>query len=148
MQATATAQQIAVSVKATQEAGACEAATLNSYADAVEPQIRAFEQQAQLVGTTPRASLGAPLQRLLDIQTETRKLNVPVCLKDFHTRILDMMQVHQIGYQNFAAQGDETMTQASLLVGAQNLADIKRDLKTIREGTVPPIPTPIATPKP
>jgi hypothetical protein len=131
VQGTAQAGQVATSVQATQIDAACEALILNAYAD------KAFEQRAQLVGTTPRASLGAP-----------RKLSVTACLQDFHTRLLDMMEMHQIDYQTFAAQGDETMTQAAPLVGAQDLADIKRDLNILREGTVPPSPSPAATSKP
>src|SRR5262245_45417056 len=70
VQATADAEQIARSVAATQAAGACDAARLGPYADTIEAQIKSFEQQSDLVNTTPRASLGAPLQRLLDIQSE------------------------------------------------------------------------------
>jgi hypothetical protein len=148
VQGTATAEQVAVSVRATQAAGACEKDTLTTYADAVEKQIKAFEQQALLVSTTPRVSLGVPLQRLLDIQTETDKLTVPNCLKDLHARILRVMELHQVGYQNFAAQGSESVTTATLDTAAQGLASIKHDLKTVRDGTVPPEPTPIETPRP
>jgi hypothetical protein len=114
VQGTAQAGQVATSVQATQTDAACEALILNAYAD------KAFEQRVQLVGTTPRASLGAP-----------RKLSVTACLQDFHRRLLDMMEMHQLDYQTFAAQGDETMTQAAPLVGVQDLADIKRDLNIL-----------------
>src|SRR5262245_55983944 len=84
---TTQAQVIASSVAATQEAEqACADAALKIYADAVDTEIAAFQQQAQLVSTTPRVSLGVPLQKLLDIQSETRKIKAPQCLTKFHER--------------------------------------------------------------
>src|SRR5690242_7776105 len=147
VQGTAQAEQIAISVKATQEAEtACGKEALASYADAMNGQIIAFEQQAQLVGATPRVGLGVPLQRLLDIQTETRKFKTPACLKDFQERVAGMMQLHQMGYQNFAAQGSETTTQASLQVAADELVAVKKGIAELRAGTLPAKPA--ATPTP
>jgi hypothetical protein len=142
VQSTAQAQQVAASVKATQEAEtACGSEALNTYADSIDTELNAFEQQALLVSSTPRVSLGVPLQRLLDIQTETNKLHVPGCMKDFQTRVIKMMQLHQAGYQNFAAQGDDTVTSTTIQMAQQALADVKRDLATVRTGTVPPSST-------
>jgi hypothetical protein len=149
VQATTQAGQIATSVKATQEAAACGKEQMAAYADAMEGQIRAFEEQSQLVGSTPRVSLGAPLQRLLDIQTETRKVQVPNCLKDFQDRVIKAMQLHQIAYQMFAGQqGSDAVINTTLEIATKEFTDIKRDLGVIRGGTVPPNPTPAITPTP
>ena len=148
VQGTAQAEQIAESVKATQEAEtACGEEALSAYADEMNGQITAFAQQAQLVGATPRVGLGVPLQRLLAIQTETRKLKTPACLKDYQERVAGMMQLHQMGYQNFAAQGDETTTQATLQVAADELSAVQKGITDLRAGTLPAPPVATPTPK-
>jgi uncharacterized protein YcfL len=145
--ATAQAKDIALSVAATQEAEqACAEKALSEYADAIDVQVRSFRQQAQLVSSTPRASLGGPLQKLLDIQTETRKVKVPACLKEFHTRVGGMMELYQLAYQNFAAQGSEISTQAFLQVADDELKAITEGIATIRTGQMPALPTPAPTP--
>jgi hypothetical protein len=141
--ATAQAQQVATSVAATQTAAeACGATALGAYADAVEEQIKTFEMQSALVGNTPRVSMGVPMQELLNIQTETRRMDVPECLKPFHEQVVSMMGLYRLGYENFAGQGEESMTMASLQLGEESLVTIKNDLQSLRAGTVPPTPTP------
>ncbi len=147
--ATAQAQQVATSVAATQEAeAACGEKALTAYADAIERQIQRFEQQTGLAGSTPRASLGEPLQRLLDLQNEAQDTKAPECLKQYHEQVVSMMGLYRLAYQNFAAQGDETLTQASLQVGQETLATLKQGLGDIRKGVVPPTPVPVMTPTP
>jgi hypothetical protein len=149
VQATTQAGQIATSVQATQTASACEQPTLNVYADAVEEQITTFEQQATLTGSTPRVSMGVPMQKLLDIQTETRRMDVPNCMQEYHERVVSMMGLYRIAYETFAGQGDESLSQASLMLGGESLGRVKAELATIRKGEVPPTSTPApATPTP
>jgi hypothetical protein len=146
VQATADAEQVAQSVAATQAAAdVCGAAKLNAYADTVEEQLQTFEAQTGLASSTPRVSLGTPLQKLLDIQTETRRMDAPECLKAYHEQLVGMMGLYRLAYETFAAQGDETLVQASLQVGGETLATLKQGLTTIRQGQVPPTPVP-ATP--
>jgi len=148
VQGTAQAEQIAVSVKATQEAEtACGKEALASYANEMNGEITAFEQQAQLVGTTPRVGLGVPLQRLLDIQTETRKIKTPACLKAYQERVVGMMQLHQTAYQNFAAQGSETTTQDTLQAAVIELDAVKKGITELQAGTIPTQPAATPTPK-
>jgi hypothetical protein len=59
VQATTQAGQIATSVQATQEAGACEKPALSVYADAAEKRVQVFEQQSSLASSTPRIARGA-----------------------------------------------------------------------------------------
>jgi hypothetical protein len=147
VEATAQAQQVATAISATQVAAtACEPAALKAYAARAEDQLQAFEQQAQLVGTTPRVGLGVPLQRLLDIQTETRKLETPECLQPVHARVLDAMDLHQQAYQNFAGQGDEALTTRLLQEAAASLATAHADLTKLAAGTLPDAPAATATP--
>jgi hypothetical protein len=58
-----------------------------------------------------------------------------------------MMGAYRLGYETFAAQGDETLVQASIQVGRETLASLKDGLKSIRAGKVPTLPTPLPTPK-
>jgi len=141
-EAQATAQA-STQAGATQEAeSACGKAKLNAYADALAEKMQAFDQQRQLVSTTPRASIGTPLQRLLDIQSETRKIEVPKCLEEYQARVLATMMAYQQAYQNFAAQGDDLTTQAWLLVADQEWASIRKASNDVRAGKVPPTETP------
>jgi hypothetical protein len=108
---------VAVSVAQTSTAvaaDACGKVALNVYADAVEQQVNRFERQAGLTGSTPRASMGEPLQRLLDLQDETERMDVPPCAAEYHKQILSMMGIYRLAYENFAAQGDEITTQAAI----------------------------------
>lgn len=118
-------------------AEACSPAKLTAFADAVEAKIGDFEQQARLVGSTSRVGLGVPLQRLLDIQTETRKIDTPPCAKSFLSDVTSAMEAYQQGYQNFSAQGEEIMTTAFLTSGQTILAYTKKGLPTLRDGKVP-----------
>jgi hypothetical protein len=148
VQATSRAELVAVSVKATQEAAdVCGKMTLNTYADAVEEEIRTFEMQISVTQSTPRGSIGTALQRMVDLQTEMRRMKTPECLKAYHERIVSMMGLYRLAFQNFAAQGTESMTTAALQMGQQDLDAVKKDLQTIRAGTVPTVPTPAPTPK-
>jgi hypothetical protein len=120
----------------------CRKADLASYATAIQNQIISFRQQADLVASTPRASIGAPLQRLLDIQTATRAIAAPGCLADYHSRIIAAMNAFQQAYQGFAAQALTNTDAAALLGSAKNALDAQEsELTQIRAGAVPPAPT-------
>jgi len=143
VQATAQAQQVAVSVNATQEASeACGSAALTTYADAMSEEIKTFEAQISVAQSTPRMSLGTPLQRLVDIQTETRRMKMPACLKSYHERVMSMMELYRLAFETFAAQGSESITQAALSTGGTELGVVREQLDSIRDGTVPPTPSP------
>src|SRR4051812_1534521 len=59
---TAQAQQIAASVKATQEAAdVCGTVALNTYADGIDEELKTFQMQTGVAGSTPRASIGTAL---------------------------------------------------------------------------------------
>lgn len=146
---TAQAERVAAAIESTQQAEqACGPQALETYASAIDSQLRAFRQQADLVGATPRVGLGLPLQRLLDIQSDTRKLVPPVCLGAYHERVVGMMELHQMAYQNFAGQGDEAMTSGLLLMANKEFTALQSDLKTIHTGTLPPTVVPVRTPTP
>jgi hypothetical protein len=138
---TTIAQSTAQAATAT-AAEVCGAAALTRYADTLEPQIQTFEMQAGLVSNTARISMGPALQALLDLQTETRQMDVPPCLAEYHAQVVSMMGLYRAGYENFSAQGDEAMTTAALRMGGESLAHIKATLPTLRQGTVPPVATP------
>jgi hypothetical protein len=146
VQATAQAEQIAASVKATQDAErACGAIALNTYADTIEEEMQTFEMQTSVASSTPRVGLGTALQKMLDMQTETRRMEYPPCLKAYHERVVSMMGVYRYAYETFAAQGSETATQAALQVGGETLSELRAQLPMIREGQIPPEPTPVPT---
>lgn len=128
-------------------ADACSAAKLTAYATVAEDKIRGFEQQAQLVGSTPRVSLGAPLQRLLDIQTETRALEVPPCATEIQNALVEAMDVYQQAYQNFAAQGSDTTTTSLIETAGQGFDRAKKALAELKSGRVPTL-GPFSTPTP
>lgn len=120
----------------------CGAAALGTFADAMEEQLKTFEAQTAVVGATPRVSLGTPLQRLLDIQTETRRMDAPVCMQNYQTQVVSMMGLYRLAYETFAAQGDEITVQAALQTGQQFLQQAKDGLALIRAGKIPPTPEP------
>ncbi len=120
----------------------CGAAALARYADTLEPQIQTYEMQAGLASRTARISMGPALQALLDLQTETRKMDVPPCLADYHAQVVSMMGLYRAGYENFSAQGDEALTTVSLRMADESLAHIKATIPTLHQGTVPPVATP------
>lgn len=143
VQATITANTSATaSAVASAEAARCAPAGLSTYATTVEEQVRTFEMQSGLTSSTPRASMGAALQRLLDIQTETRRMEVAPCLTAFHAEVVSMMGLYRLAYETFAAQGSEAITTVSLRQGDEALANIKQGLATLRAGTIPVLPTP------
>lgn len=139
----ATSQQVVVStsVAATQvAANACGAEALTAYADTAEKQMERFERQATLVGSTPRMSMGEPMQRLLDIQDETDQIDAPACLADYHERLVGMMGLYRLAYSTFSAQGDEATTQLSLTMGDDELKVLRDALTELRDGKVPTLP--------
>lgn len=144
VQSTAQADQIAASVKATQEAqDECGQKAFTAYAETIDMQIQSFEMQASLTGSTPRVSMGTPLQELLNIQTETMKVDAPSCLKGYQERVVSMMGLYRVGYETFAGQGEETMVQAALQLGDESLRKLKKDLAEIKAGKTPIEPTPL-----
>jgi hypothetical protein len=146
VKATEEANNVATAVAATQLAlEACGSAALTRYADATEKLVQQFDQQAVLVSSTPRVSMGVPMQRLLDIRTETDAIIPPECLVEFHEQVTSMMGMYQLGYQNFAAQGDEITTQAALQVADDVHKAVVAGFEHIRQGAVPPTPTPVTT---
>lgn len=127
----------------------CRKADLVTYADTVEKQIATFEQQAQLVAASPRMSIGVPLQRLLDIQTETRDVVAPGCLTAFHDQVTEAMATQQRGFQAFAAQqGTDAEAAAMIQLGKLQLTTVASELVSIQEGTLPPAPEPVTPPEP
>jgi hypothetical protein len=129
----------------------CRQADLAAYADTMAAKIVAFQQQADLVAATPRLGIGTPLQRLLDLQNETRAITAPGCLRDFHRGILDAMETQQRGFQQFAAQQDELVAASLITIGKDNLTAATAELDGIRTGTVPtpaPTPEPVSPPEP
>lgn len=128
----------------------CRKADLVTYADEMENQIAAYQQQVGLVEVAPRVGIATPLQRLLDLQNETRAVEAPGCLADYHGRVVEAMEFHQAVFQDFAAQRAPDALTASGLVGAKaSLDELADQLETIRAGTVPATPTPIPpTPTP
>jgi len=149
VESTAQAQAVAVSVKATQEAAdVCGAPALGVYADSMDEELTTFEMQTSVAGSSPRMSMGVALQKLLDIQTETRRIKAPDCLKAYHSRVISAMGLYRYAYENFAAQGNESMTTTALQMGQTELAAVKKDIPTIRSGQVPIVPTPLVTPVP
>lgn len=148
VESTAQAQQIAASVKATQEAAdVCGMTALNTYADAIDEEIKTFQMQTSVAGASPRMSIGTALQRLLDLQTETRRTKTPDCLKTYHERVVGAMGLYRYAYENFAAQGDDSITTLALQMGQTELDAVQKDLPTIRSGKMPIVPTPMPTPK-
>lgn len=139
-------QQAIAETSTAQAAADCSLQKMSAYADAASQEITAFRQQAQLVGSTPRVGLGVPLQRLLDIQTETRKLDVPPCLSAYNERLTRIMQIHQVAYQQFAAQGNETVITQLLQTGDDELKQAEQQLTNIKAGNIPAEPTPNVTP--
>lgn len=123
----------------------CRQADLTTYADTMAAKLKTFQQQAELVGATPRVSMGTPLQRLLDLQNETREIGTPGCLSAFHEEILTAMETQQRGFQQFAAQQDEMAAMGFVTIGRDDLEDAAAKLDAIRAGMVP---TPIPTPEP
>ena len=129
----------------------CRKADLASYADTLAAKLKTFQQQAELVGATPRVSMGTPLQRLLDLQNETREIATPGCLSDFHEGILEAMETQQRGFQQFAAQQDEMAAMGLVTIGRDDLEDAVGELDAIRLGTAPtpvPTPEPVSPPEP
>jgi len=121
----------------------CKQADLATYAAAMDGQLAAFRQQSDLVGASPRMSIGAPLQRLLDIQTETRKIVAPGCVADYHARTIRVMELYQITYQGFAAQQiSNEIAGIALNEAKQQLNTQVNGLALVRVGTVPPTPAP------
>jgi hypothetical protein len=126
----------------------CSDAALNSYADEIEEKLTTFEAQTVVTAATPRVGMGVSLQRLVDIQQETRRIEAPECLAVFHTQVLHMMGLYRLGYETFAAQGSPKKSQVSLANGALELQTARDGLANIRTGEIPPAPspTPIITP--
>jgi hypothetical protein len=132
--ATITAQQAAT---AEVEADPCSDADLIAYADAVERLLERYEAQTEVVGSTPRASLGGPLQRLVDYEDEARELEAPECLADYNAAVLVMMQRYRQAYSTFAAQGNQATIDQALTDGRQLMADLLGALPSIRDGVLP-----------
>jgi hypothetical protein len=138
--ATVTAQQGAT---ATAVADRCSPAGLTAYADDLETLLDRYEAQSEIVGSTPRVGLGAPLQRILDYEDEARALDTPACLENVEDALLSMMNRYRTGYQTFAAQGDDVKIVAELANGRMLRTEILAALLTLRDGA---IPEPIALP--
>ncbi len=122
---------------ATAAADVCSQVKLAAYADAAEQLLDRYQSQADVTASTPRASLGGPLQRLLDYEDEARALDAPACLVDFNAAILVMMGRFRQGYQTFAAQGSQGTIDAALTAGRQLMADLRGALPSIQGGTLP-----------
>lgn len=138
VEAAVTGTQAAIAdATATAEADSCSDAALVAYADDVEQLLDRYEAQTEVTGSTPRVSLGGPLQRLVDYEDEVRELVVPDCLEQFHEALGVMMQRFRQGYQTFAAQGDTLTINQALTDGRQLMADLRGALPSIREGVLP-----------
>lgn len=125
---------------------ACSTAAMATYASAVAKLAATYQQQAELTAATPRASIGTPLQRLLDVQQETQALDVPPCLAAYHARIVAAMQLQQQGFQDFAANRGDTAASAKIAEGASALATAAAQLGLVEAGQVPPTPAPAPPP--
>lgn len=123
----------------------CRQADLASYADAMAAKLKNFQQQAELVAASPRMSMATPMQRLLDLQNETREIAAPGCVRHFHEEILTAMETQQRGFQQFAAQGDQMVALGFVAIGKDDLEKAATELEAIRAGAAP---TPVPTPEP
>lgn len=150
LQATVTAaiSETQVAASATAEADICGVDKLSAYADAIEKQIDRFVRQTSVAGSSPRMSLGGPLQELLNLQNATEDMEHPACLENYHRRVVSMMGMYRLGYENFAAQGDETMTTAALMLAEEDGQKLRTEIAVIRNGEVPPLVNLDSTPTP
>lgn len=141
LQATVTAALAVTSVAATAtaEADVCGNAKVTAYGDEIERLIERFQRQTSVAASTPRMSIGVPLQELLNLQSETEDMVHPECLDNYHRRVVSMMGLYRVAYQTFAAQGDETLVQAALIMGDQELAKLLDELTLLKAGEVPPL---------
>lgn len=136
--ATVSAQQEATAaVLATAEADTCSDARLATYTDELERLLDRYENQTEVVASTPRVGLGTPLQRLIDYEDEARDIDVPECLTDYHAAVIAMMEAFRDAYQTFAAQGSQAVIEKRLADGRQLLADIRGAIPDLREGVLP-----------
>lgn len=150
LQATVTAAigETQVAATATAEADACSVEKLGTYADTIEKQISRFIRQTSVAGSSPRMSMGGPLQELLNLQNDTEDMKHPACLDNYHRRVVSMMGMYRLGYENFAAQGDETMTTAALKLAEEDVHKLQAEIAMIRRGEVPPLVELDSTPTP
>lgn len=150
LQATVTVaiSETQVAASATAEADACGVDKLSAYADAIEKQIERFIRQTSVAGSSPRMSMGGPLQELLNLQNDTEDMAHPECLTNYHERVVGMMGMYRLGYQNFAAQGDEALTTAALKLADEDVEQLQTEIIMIRRGEVPPPVKPDSTPTP
>lgn len=116
----------------------CVAEEVIAYGTAIETKINRYERQADLVASTPRIGIATPLQTLLDIQLEIEEMSVPPCTRAHFEYVKGMMDAHQIAYQNFAAQGDDTVTTALIMVADDALEKARAGLPIIKSGVLPP----------
>lgn len=135
---------VVAAVEATHVAGTavavadtCSDADLIIYADELERLLDRYAAQADVTASTPRASLGGPLQRLLDYEDEARNLVPPDCLADYHAAVGVMMERYRQGYQTFAAQGSQQTIDQALTDGRQLMADLRGAIPSIRDGVLP-----------
>lgn len=92
--------------------------------------------------------MGGPLQELLNLQNDTEDMEHPACLDNYHRRVVSMMGMYRLGYENFAAQGDETMTTAALKLAEEDVDKLQAEIAMIRRGEVPPLVELDSTPTP
>lgn len=59
-----------------------------------------------------------------------------------------MMGMYRLGYQNFAAQGDEALTTAALKLADEDVEQLQTEITMIRRGEVPPLVKSDSTPTP
>lgn len=149
IEATAEAQKIATAIQATQEAEAgCNEQALQAYGKAIAKQLDRFASQAQLAGSTPRMSLGVPLQELLHIQNETEDLEAPTCLDWYHRWVVAVMNRYRDGYQKFAAQASDAEVNVILSTATDAFLEVQKQAQQIQIGQMVPTYTPIPTATP
>lgn len=143
------AQAVAPLAALTPTPDSCTAEALATYGAAMRAAIENYQEQAELVATVSRVSIATPLQRLLDLQNETEKINVPPCVENHKARVIAAMSNHQSKFQDFAAQRiDDALVAAGLLVAKTQLETAAGELKAISAGTPPATPEVLAEPEP
>jgi hypothetical protein len=147
-EAAAATKEAAAAKNEAEAADPCADAALMAYADAIDEKLRTFESQIAVTDASPRVSIATPLQKLVDIQQDTRRIQAPECLTVFHDRVIAMMGLYRTAYETFAAQGNQHKIATSRAAGAVELQAIHDGLANIRAGEIPPDPppTPVVTP--
>lgn len=117
----------------------CPAADAKAYGTRIGSQITTFIRQTELTAQTPRIGMAVPLQRLLDLQTETETIQPPPCLAAHLRYTIQMMAMYREGYQNFSAQGEEARTGALLNFAKQKADRVQIGIPLMQSGVLPAI---------